>query len=361
MDGGGELDFNNFNPATRSYAPEVMSRTVLVLASTNSYELQCADGSRREYAMSDGSTGSTRRIFLTQMIDPSGNVVQFNYDSQLRVTNVVNAIGQAMTLGYTNAAFPFQITSVTDPFGRSAQMLYNTNGWLVQITDVLGLASRYTYGANQFITALTTPYGTTTFTTGSTNGGSYLTATDPLGGTEAVEYSQSLPVTDSLPASQVPHGISTFNLFLSARDSFYWDKREFADGAWDWSKAHIYHWLHKSPNGTDSSRILESEKDPLKSRVWYNYPGEYTNLGAPYYLDAAYSGASDEPSIVARLLDDGTTQLFSYAYNPFGHVTNSTDPVGRNFSFVYAPNNIDLLQMLMTHNGKRRTACQPGL
>src|SRR5205807_3814315 len=113
----------------------------------------------------------------------------------------------------------------------------------------------------------------------------------------------------------------------------------------DWSKAHIYHWLHQSPNGALSARILESEKDPLESRIWYNYPGQFTNGSAPYYLDAAYTGASARPTVVARVLDDGTTQLYSYLYNAFGNVTNSTDPLGRNFTFLYATNNIDLLQM----------------
>jgi YD repeat-containing protein len=352
VEGGGTLDYNNFNPATQTYATEAMSQSVLVMLTNASYELRYPDGSRRRYSRSDGSTGSTRRIFLTQMIDPFGNAVQFNYDSQLRITNVVNAISQAMTLLYTNAAFPFAITSVVDPFGRAAQLLYNTNGLLIQITDVMGLVSHYTYGSNQFVTALTTPYGTTTFATGFTNGGSYLMATDPLSGTELLEYSQSLPVPHSLTNSDVPHGLSTFNLFIDARDSFFWDKKAFAEGAWVWSKAHIYHWLHQSPNGNASARILESEKDPLESRIWYNYPGQSTNFGAPYYLDAAYTGASAQPSVVARVLDDGTTQLYSYGYNAFGNLTNSTDPLGRNFTYVYATNNLDLLQMYMTHNGK---------
>jgi len=352
MDGGGQLSFNNFNPATQSYAPEAMSQAVLVLLTNASYELRYPDGSRREYAQSDGSTGSSRRIFLTQEIDSVGNLVQFNYDAQLRITNIVNAIGQAMTLLYTNTAFPFQITSVVDPFGRAAQLLYNSNGLLIQITDMMGLTSQFTYGANQFITALTTPYGTTSFTTGTTNGNSYLTATDPLGGTEAMEYSQSLPVPHSLPASEVPHGLSTFNLYLDARDSFYWSKKAFAEGGWDWSKAHIYHWLHQSPNGSQSSRILESEKDPLESRIWYNYPGESTNFGAPYYLDAAYTGSSAKPTVIARVLDDGSTQLNTYGYNVFGNATNATDSLGRNFTFVFASNNIDLIETRMTHNGK---------
>lgn len=352
LDGGGTIRFSNFNPTTQTYAPETMTQTLLVRTTPSSYELQYPDGSKREYAQSDGSSGATRRIFLTQMIDPSGNAIQFNYDSQLRITNVVNAIGQAMVLNYTNTAFPFQITSVADPFGRTAYLQYNTNGLLVQVTDVLGLTSQYTYGANQFINALTTPYGTTTFTTGTTNGGSYLTATDPLGATEALETSQSLPVPHALPAGEVPHGLSTFNLFIDARNSFFWDKKAFAEGAWDWSKARIFHWLHQSPNGMVSSRILESIKDPLEGRIWYNYPGEYTNFGAPYYLDAAYSGSSDQPTVVARVLDDGTTAASYYTYNAAGNVTQSIDPAGRTFTYIYATNNIDLLQTRMTRNGK---------
>jgi YD repeat-containing protein len=98
VEGGGTLSFNNFNLLTQTYALEVMSQTRLVRLTASSYELQYPDGSRREYAMSDGSSGSTRRIFLTQVIDPAGNSVQLNYDPQLRITNIVNAIGQAMTL-----------------------------------------------------------------------------------------------------------------------------------------------------------------------------------------------------------------------------------------------------------------------
>ncbi len=352
LDGGGTLRFSNYNPATHSYATEVMSQSGLVMTSSSSYELQYSDGSKREYGQSDGSSGSTRRIFLTQIIDPYGNALRMNYDSQLRITNVVNAIGQAMTLLYTNSAYPFAITKVIDPFGRTSQLQYNASGLLTSITDALGLVSQYTYGTNQFITALTTPYGTTTFTSGTTNGTTYLTATDPLGATEAIETAQSEPVPTSDPAAQVPHGISTFNLFLEARDSFFWDKKAFAEGGWDWTKATIFHWLHQSPDGQLAARVLESEKKPLEGRVWYNYPGEYTNFGAPYYLDAAYSGASDLPSAVARVLADGATQLSFYGYNPAGNVTNSIDPAGRTFTYVYASNNVDLLATRMTHNGK---------
>jgi YD repeat-containing protein len=58
------------------------------------------DGSRRIYGQPDGSSGTSRRIFLTQMIDPHGNTVQLTYDANLRVVAITDAIGQVTTVGY---------------------------------------------------------------------------------------------------------------------------------------------------------------------------------------------------------------------------------------------------------------------
>ena len=349
---GGTLHFTGIDLVTHRYLPEPMSQAVLTRTSASTYELLYPDGRRNQFGQTDGSIGSTRRVFLSATLDPAGNAVQMNYDSQLRLTNIVDAIGQATVFGYTNSSFPLSITSVTDPFGRSAQLQYDTNGLLLQITDPVGIVSHYTYGTNQFITALTTPYGVSTFATGQTNGITYLQATDPLGGTERVEYNQNTVVPHSYPDSLVPHGLSTFNLFLDARNSFYWDKKAFAEGAGDYSKAQIFHWLHSTPNPDQCARILESTKAPLENRVWFNYAGQSTNFGAPYYLDAAYTGASSKPSVVSRILDDGTTQTYTYGYNALGNLTNSIDPLGRSFTYVYSTNNLDLLEVRMTHNGK---------
>ncbi|MCW5559314.1 MAG: RHS repeat protein, partial [Verrucomicrobiae bacterium] len=51
------------------------------------------------------------------------------------------------------------------------------------------------------------------------------------------------------------------------------------------------------------------------------------------------------------VLDDGRTQLYTYDRNDFSRVTQETDPLGRTFSYTYAPNNIDLLETRMTRNG----------
>jgi len=75
------------------------------------------------------------------------------------------------TVSYELAGDPLKITKVTDPYDRSALFEYDESGRLVKIADVIGITSEFEYGVNyeyvsstmDFIRALTTPYGTTTF------------------------------------------------------------------------------------------------------------------------------------------------------------------------------------------------------
>ena len=345
QDGGGTVTFIGFNTTTQRYDTETMTQALLTKTSSSSYQMLFKDGSQKVFALSDGSVGTVRRIFLTQIIDPAGNIVQLNYDSSLRITNIVDALGQATTLLYTNTLYTNAITTVIDPFGRAAYFQYNPSGMLAQITDVLGLTSQFTYGASEFISALTTPYGITRFASGGAPQ-TWLSATDPLGQTEYLLFSQGEPINSSDPASAVPHGMGLFNQFLYGRNSFYWDKKAYADGYPDYTKAQIYHWLHE-PSILTCSREIESVKKPLENRVWYNYPGQLQGTAFPIG-----PGGMNLPSIIGRVLDDGTTQLYTYGYNSLGNVTNSIDPVGRTFNYIYATNNVDLLQVRMTHNGK---------
>ena len=135
--------------------------------------------------------------------------------------------------------------------------------------------------------------------------------------------------------------MGTHNDYIYYRNTYYWSKNGCALGYGDYTKARIYHWLHTADLAA-STGVLESLKDPLENRVWYDYTGQ---------SDPIAIGASSKPNHVGRVLDDGTTQLYSYAYNGFGQVTNSIDPVGRTFSYVYDTNGIDLLETRMTRAG----------
>ncbi len=71
-----------------------------------------------------------------------------NYDSQMRLTSLLDATGRSTTFPYQQSGWPLLITAITDPFGRSAKLQYDTTGRLVAITDVLGLTSKMSYNAN---------------------------------------------------------------------------------------------------------------------------------------------------------------------------------------------------------------------
>lgn len=75
-----------------------------------------------------------------------------------------DAHGQVTTLDYTDTD-ALNITKVTDPFGRFATFTYERAGRLQSSADVLGLQASFTYGTADIVKTLTTPYGTTTFTT----------------------------------------------------------------------------------------------------------------------------------------------------------------------------------------------------
>lgn len=300
---------------------------------------------------SNGSSSYPRNILLSQVIDPQGNTLTLNYDSQLRLTSLTDATGRQTTFTYGLAGYPLLITKITDPFGRSAILAYDSNQRLSSITDVIGLTSSFTYDANSLVNSLTTPYGTTTFAytaPGATSLPRFVQVTDPLGNNEREEWLEPAPIPDSDPTATVPTGmpLTPTNQYLTYRDSFHWDKSAYVlagctpSGGCDYTKARIRHFAHSATNISQRSTSIESVKYPLENRIWYNYPGQtISNLAGSYV----------KPIATGRVLDDGTTQLSTVAYDTTGYfrVTQVSDPLGRTTSFSYS-NHIDLAAISQT-------------
>jgi RHS repeat-associated protein len=348
MTGGGNRTFTGFNLDTQTFAFQLLDQTKLVRTSPTSYEMTRRDGTRLVFNHSDGGL-PLRRCFLTQLIDPFGNAITLAYDSHMRIVSITDAIGQVTTLEYGLATDIFKITKVTDPFGRFATFSYDASNRLIKITDVIGLTSEFTYDAgasSDFIVQLKTPYGITTFTKGESGTTRSLEILYPDGERERVEFNQSAPgISGSDPPQSVPDGMATRNQFLSFRNTFHWDRQACAHAYGDYTKARLYHWLHsadlQSPVG-----ILESVKLPLEGRVWYEYAGQ-SAVNGPIIV-----GSNNKPTHIGRVVDDGSTQLFTYEYNDFGNITKSIDPLGRTFSHIYDANGIDLLEIRQTRAGQ---------
>ena len=347
--GGGEADYSNYNGATGAFNPDPDDASQLVLVSTSPvrYENRFPDGSVEVYAQSDGQP-DIRKVFLSQVIDAYGNVLMLNYDAQLRLISLTDATGRNTSFAYELPAFPLLITKIIDPFGRGSELAYDSTGRLKQITDVLGLTSQFHYNVSSLIDTLTTPYGTTSFAFGDNGNERFLNATDPLGHTERVEYVQgvsTIPFSD--PAKLIPKGIiAPFNEYLNYRDTYYWDGHAYATAAGDYTKARNRHWTHLASNTNLTANSIESIKYPFENRIWMRYPGQDTCCGGN-----AFSGSYNYPSLIGRVLDDGSTQLTQNTYNTQGHLIDAVDPNGRETKYIYAANGIDLLQVQQKTSG----------
>jgi RHS repeat-associated protein len=337
--GGGTVRYSGYNSGTQTFAPQYDYQSSLRRTSTNPlrYELAYPDGSKDIFGLPDGSTTAPRKVFLTQRIDPAGNAVSLTYDGQLRITQITDALGQVTTLAYELSGDSYKITKVTDPFGRHADFTYS-GGRLTKIRDVIGLESEFSYqGSGDFITTLTTPYGATQFALTQAGRTRRLSATDPQGDTQVLEFNEiSTLQPDSEPPSVLPIGMELRNRVLWARNSYFWDRKAWKEYPNDYTKARLYHWLHTA-NFVLTDNVLESEKPPFENRIWYNYPGQ-----PPGSEGASVPGSIDRPSKIGRRLYDGGTELSQFSYNALGRVTAHIDEVGRQTLYEYEANGIDL-------------------
>ena len=357
--GGGVEAYSGFSGTSTSSQPDRQSHAVLVRTSSSPirYEKQMPDGSKVVYDHVENSTypgtGYARRVYMTEVYDSTGsNKVTVHYDdtATTKIDWITDALGYQTTFLYADPSYPLRITGIQEPAQfavppaqpRTATFTYypDPSGQLQTITDEIGIQSTFTYSSDglNFITSLQTPYGTSQFSHGQTGTNRWIEMTDPLLGKERVEYRDNAP---GIPASDsvAPNAPGIVNSGLDVANTFYWDKKAIAmfppvNGVYDYTKAKITHWLYDA-DGTVSG-IPSSEKSVLENRVWYTYAGQ---------PDATHAGPSANPSQVARVLGDNTTQLSQFEYNAFGLTTKVTDPLtlGRVTSYVYDTNNIDLL------------------
>jgi RHS repeat-associated protein len=333
--GGGQLAYSGYNSTNGSFSPQLLTQNTLTQNSDGSYTLLHPDGAQEMFTVSDGT-----HIFRKKYIDPQGNAITYGYDGNYRLVTVTDAINQTTVLSYENSTDPtnpafYNITKVTDPFGRFAKFAYNGSGQLISITDVLGITSSFIYGTGDFITSLTTPYGTTQFAVGDVDQyHRWLEATDPVGAKERIEFNGL--GDDPIPGTPSPFPTGFVGGAYGARDTFFWDKKAMEVAPGDYTKARITHFLHVSDGG-QVAPVAEATKQPLENWVFNSY---YPGQGDPRFV-----GTSNQPSKVIRFLDNGTEQDYLYQYNATGNKTQSIDPLGRETDYTYDTNNIDLLQV----------------
>jgi RHS repeat-associated protein len=344
--GGGAWDYTGYNAADGTFGFEG-SRVQLVRVSGDPivYERRFRDGSKEVYAFSDGALAAPRRVFLTQVVDPSGNTIALAYDSQHRLAGITDAIGQTTTVSYSGQT-PLQIAGFTDPFGRTTQFGYDGQGRLASITDAIGMQSSFTYDAAGNVVAMTTPYGTTSFAFATL--GKYqrwFEATDPLGQVERIEYNSGRNNIDPSPPS--PKGMAVENGAMNLRDTFYFDKLAYpvarqGDGSFDYRLAKIDHWAEMlQGSATVVAPVALATKKALENWVYTLYPDMFDAMGhhSPKTVTDAWL-----PRSIGRVMPNGGSAVSRTTYNELGNPLARSDTLDRTTSDVYAANDIDLVQ-----------------
>jgi RHS repeat-associated protein len=326
--GGYEIYNYNFSPIpANQYAPNLVSQAVLSVASVGVYQRMLTDGSIQVFNQPDG----TGRIFMTQLIDPQANSTYIQYDANFRILTVTDCIGQVSNFSYVsntvgNAGF-YLISQIVDPFGRAATFAYDpTDTFLLSITDVIGLVSQYVYDtSSSTIHILTTPYGTTSFTTQTYSQKQFLRTTYPDGTSSIV-----------------------LNAYGGNCSSYYWDREAMMLYPFD------YQYLYPG-NATETTGwmttvsyiplpVANTFQRPLENLYTYTVPGESVTGDGAHNV----AGPINKPSTVSVSTGSGGTQTYSYQYNSLGKTTQLVDPLNRTFSYLYAVNNIDLLEKRQT-------------
>ena len=379
-------DNGPFNPAFQSQATlTTISQDPLRFART------LPDGTTQIFDLEASVGGGSFRFYMTQIVDRAGQAVHLTYDSNFRLTTVTDAAGNPpmmITYASINPADSnyYLIKTITDPFGRSASFDYdpNQNNQLVAIHDTIGITSQFVYATASdscgnpvngvpspcpadFIKEMITPYGPTKFfqppssldgTTPPSGNARVIQAVDPTNAIERVEYGHLAPgISDAQSDVPIISGTSIQNTSYEYRNSFYWDKNATSMyppthdddpgcncDVYDFTKAKLTQWLHTGDGGS-TSNIKEREKQPLENATYYFYPDQG---------DTRFVGSSGLPTRVARVLDDGSTQLWQYQYNYVGKVTRSIDPTGRNTIYQYTGNtgySIDLEEVYQRNPG----------
>ncbi len=335
---GGGSEYFPYTPPpdnfTSPYAPDLYTQAVMA-QDGGGYQRLLPDGSMEVFGLQDSGT-SPASYFLTQVIDPQGNVTTINYGATTaayRITGVTDAIGQTSTFAYASTVTSnpgyFQVASITDAFSRSCSFTYDsTSTYLVSITDCIGLQSQFSYlTGGSFIYMMSTPYGVTSFYTYS-NGAAQtgLVTTFPDG-----------------TCSQIQSNIGEL------KTSYFWDRE--ASMLYPSDSQNLPYPIYAEATtyqveggGTGSTGVLSSV--PFILQKQQQTPIDYTYPGQPSPDNV---GTSNLPILIQQgPTSTGAYQNYTYQYNALGKVTQYIDPLNRTFTYKYAANNIDLLEKRQT-------------
>jgi RHS repeat-associated protein len=360
LPGGGQRAYSS----TNAYL-DYLTRSRLRGDTTNGFTVLYPDGSKDVYDfIITNANGTVLDNYLTERVNPQGQKTQLIYygydptDPVMELRYVIDGDGRTNFIYYaTNNPYSTNLISqVTDPFGRSTFLAYDSLGHLTNIVDVGGITNSLQYDTNiSCVTNLTTPYGPTSFAITDTTGiniapnGRAVQVTGPDGSTELFLYQDNVAgVSNSYPSSAIPSSTPFVNTLdnsdLNLRNSFHWGRLQSASlsttniaslTANDFLKARMKHWLLTGLGATGQTLSMEREPSPDSAgtiegqKTWYDYASK---------TNTEYEGSQYLPLLEARVLPDGSTWFSRTDRNSIGNVLTNTTTYSAGSTVAYRTN-----------------------
>jgi YD repeat-containing protein len=266
------------------------------------------------------------QYFLVEKRDAYGQKLNFTYDADGQLVTITDAVGRLMTLSYNPDG---RVVQAADPFGRTASFDYDAGGNLTKITDMGGYWSSFTYDADVYLTSIENLRGKWDFSIEPADGipansDNYpppgddmwenyrITVTNPLGGKEEFFYYAGCDDDFDL--------CSGYSWHVSPRDYVEWKSQE------------INNYRSKAPKTRYFPTLVGTA-------------GTFAEIGKILTPEErvttfSYDGAGNRTGTV-----DAHGHAMNWTYNAKGMVTSFADAKGTATNLMYAPNDVDLLEI----------------
>ena len=345
------------------------------ISSSGNLAINSRTGSQNGYGSLWTNPQGRQYALLSQRLDRYGRTTRYEWETNgtgsaqvARLKTMTDRDGRTCSLAYTNTSFPRLITSVTDPYGRSARFLYDTNGMLTTIIDMAGMSAGINYTQTNIASSLVTLYGTNSF--------KYFDSTNvPTGGltNRAIEVTEADGSLQLYAYRSLTNGGTIGGTFACtdgqtyARNSYHWNRAQYAAisatgkanyldlPAEDYWKASLQHWLLQNfadkviitdtPSATAGPVLQPDVDDTRCAQVFYEYQGQTSALlvgtqkrvAKVVWNGTAYSqGVSTELDIARNDWGRPTNITHYYNGNTVSYA-NTYDADGRTLQSVLGP------------------------
>ena len=261
-----------------------------------------------------------------------GKTNHYNYDNQMRVTNVVSQDGYSFTNYYDLLG---RVTTTVDGAGSSTTNVFNNQGFLIASSNSFGLIQSASYDILDRVISSTNANGVTISTTYD-NLDRVLSRTYPDSGVETWGYTANIAGATSYTnqlTNIVTYGYDSLARLTSQINVGIRTNQFFYDGAGDLTNlidgnAHSTIWGYDTfgrntskvdatsttilTNGFDANNRLTSRWSAAKGRTTYSYDYEGNLLTVTYPVSTGLTFAYDAMNRLTNMTDTVGTSAFTY-------------------------------------------------